>query len=480
MCDSVQAQEGGDVAVATTTTTTFDDILRYVPAVNTLTSYLELEDLKSLSETTTNWWGATNKEMVERVTVKARRGSTMWRPYKRYNVCDNDVQYSELYPPNHLPLEHLRLSFFLITPRIMHKFPNLKSLEANYSFINEGCYAGIRDLTVRIPYNLRPNPPKMTHDNAVFKDLVNLTFIMSLTAPRTILFLQMCTFLRNHPSLRSFELVVRGSVVTEVLETLENHTRLEKLALTCHECRHDNPCLDLSLGNIARINRLNLSSLVLWVECNDITALNLKNLHTFKMGSFELGDDMMRRWLPYSKKMKSFRLSNMKNSSYCPLVVLAKRFSNLQRLHLHYSLFQNFSTTDVAVFPKLKSLKLINTRGLCNVLAPQLETLRLDGRKLTDEDLTHIGAKFPKLTKLEVYYFRSDDDIARTVYALPNCTSLTFLSCSAFNMMKVMDFLENYARDNKYTMIKRKHSKRKAVKRIQVGRNVYCFYYLSQ
>lgn len=383
--------------------TTFDDLLPLAPVLDGLTRHMDVDSLKSLAQTSKDWWHVTNEALSKKCRIYIISLTPPTKPQRSYECVDMYGDSNR----DHIPLSVKSLNIYKsckTRPKYLKKFTKLQKLSLYNSFVyKESYYPRIKRFEMKFDHNhcvlkrysalnLPVDFKPIDLTEVVFPNLEECVFNW---APHNVIDDQcqksLCNFIDNHRQLKSLVLEV-------------HHLQLDPF-LSLAKCQqiHTLKLYKAPIGVIPYLNKMKgLRNLQLTYEISSLYELELENIETLDCTCYCEFAPSFRNWTP-STALTTLRLSHIRKNTEFSLEDLAKKFPSLQTLAIET--ISECTVLDTGFFPNLTALEWsvyidYPESNIQFVVAPNLERLTVKDSMLDELAIEHIATKFPKLKHL--------------------------------------------------------------------------------
>lgn len=460
---------------------TFDDLSSYKPAINAITDYLQIKDLKSLSRVSWRWFDNTVDPIKRRSRLvlgnSLSYGSTkqkvhpLRRPYERVCVAS---KFKSLVPD---AVRELALLTTHVEQDYVNQFKMLRKLTLSFCTSSPGVWDNITSLHIETTSDCR---------QVILPNLTNL----KLSTTNSYEVQTLALLLNSHPGITTLDLTTTTDMNCCV-PALENHPNIEWLRLTIF-FESNSPASFAFIGRMQRLSYLDFNA----PSIKDfISTMSIKNLFHFTCRTtIHATNDEFKHWLEYAPNLKYLQLSRLSISSL-PIALIGKCFPNLEQLLLGMSASnQNDSVnfvvpmTTATTFSKLTKLTLVNFRNTLVVrhfAAPNLVELNLDSVRLKLSSINNMKVNFPKLQELR---FNNTDQNPiwvpiQFLHGLPTLQTLS-IRLDTFNHRLFEHFFRDFCESRDYKILPLKEflrERRSAKKVFVIGPNQRrCYFYVEK
>lgn len=427
---------------AENTTATLDDLLRYAPALKNLLKYWDVETLKSVSETSSDWWEITRDALEDKSQLIVKRtnyGIGQRKHSKRdYKIVSVDgsaaLQNHILHAPH--KIETLILYSLKVTEIRMFQFSAVQHLILQNCGVASGEYPGIKKLELKwVRTTVKALPEEMCCPQ--LEDLsidIKYNAIINHEVVQKLLKL-----VRDHNTIKSF------MIHSYTCQPFMDEALLCKNLTTLHLHQEYTMFIDATVEFYQKINTMaHLDCLSLrGFKTHNITRLNIHKFSRFQFGEncFIENDEEFVSWLqPTSTKMKSFRIKTVyvcTNKS--PLSIINACFPNL--VELQFTLNKYCNSQELIVLDSMEKLhwsfEYINGDLTDHIYAPKLREFTAYQKRLTPHMATGIIKCFPNLT---FFRFEKTCDLVEIDLRALKMLMLGLVHCKRLEFTSIADF----------------------------------------
>lgn len=459
-------------------TVQFNDLLDFYPITVNLCQRLRLDDLKSLSMVSKEWWEATHLAITKRSWFKIdeQRDFEFLRNYKKVKIhrpylkCELQKIPQEI---ETLSMRRLKFNSF----KAINRFQKLKNLVlidcklpkrlCNSKDLVKGLTSLVLDIErtsiikglvkdaaaieqlIKANYSLRKFECHLKFVN----EEIFYNFIQSISLPRLEEFSffnfhldcnnGLRIFAENHAGLKMIKLCDYTVNDETIITFLRSCTMIETIFLK--------GCNEVTGSIIKSINKMrclkNLKLEYLHIHSNELMQLDLRRFETFEFTSesesiSKINLSQFRNWLPSSTNLRVLDLRQYEcNTFLLPLTsalpLVSERLPNLIELSLQGI---NDHSDDKEIPPNIIFKHLIKLdlcfAGLTDTLlskiyAPKLQVLNVKKSCLKFEGVKHMIDNSPLLRKIFLA-LNADLEFAALKYTVKNCRNWEYIDTYRF------------------------------------------------